>query len=996
MDFRKLNPNQIDEYTELLFAKFQSKEDIQNWVSYFLDIDLPLETVDGMSTSSPLSAIWEIYENFLHNKGGEESPSGYVLMSCREGYKTISVALIEVILLLHFELEIAHAAATETQSTVGLGYIDGFLSKIQPLMEHRGWEKISENKRTLSFKAPSGKNPFIQILICTSKGMNSRHANVLFLDELDLADPAALKEARNIVSFSRGVYGLNIFLSTRKYAFGNMAEIIGKIDELNYKLLSWNIIDVTERCPSSRYKPTETRVTRYVDRNLPLRQIDQGQFEFLSAAEQKKFDKLDNVYGGCVKCPLLPVCRMKLSEKDESCTGGFYKPIITVIQKFRENDPDTAEAQLMCFSENAEILMGNGISKPISEIQVDEEVITHLGNVKKVTQVFKRKFEGEAYKVKNHNWKHFSETIVTEEHPYLIDGAEFKSISQVATHDFDKYGGLKKKGDYFSFPSSYISNNKKEIYFSELVNKEVKSKNGLIKIHDSTGRYIPEKYKLDHNFGWIIGYYLAEGHISERKYDKNIRFTNITFSSNINENEYHDKVRDFAKKCNLTASEFACKGSKGYTIDIYNNTISELFNAICGRYSDKKKINPLLMNSNLNFLKGILEGFDAGDGTKRKQPYKELTTCSYNLATQLFVIAGRLGLCPRITKKPFKEGRKQAYLIHYIDKDYDSKQKRTKFKSAPGYNLYRVDKLEKQAYSGYVYNVEVEDDHSYIANGVAVHNCWKPGSSGLVYPRLVTTVNLESRNVLTIDEAYKILIGKESAGITEDMLLAEIQKQSIEINAGVDWGFTHEASIGIVAFPADEVWALDTFSAPGMEFSDIFEVAIKYRDRYEPRFWWVDQARPEYMVTFNKNGMKSPKFTKDVIGGISALRAKIVDGTGKRRFKIILTESNKKLINALNKHKFVLDAMGESTDKPADEQGIADIADMMRYIAQNKFPVKGAGRIHHSVSEPKSVAEQQAETVNGSFLKAVENATGVQVAQKALSTKKKGGFFFSW
>ncbi|HID63593.1 MAG TPA: adenosylcobalamin-dependent ribonucleoside-diphosphate reductase, partial [Anaerolineae bacterium] len=38
--------------------------------------------------------------------------------------------------------------------------------------------------------------------------------------------------------------------------------------------------------------------------------------------------------------------------------------------------------------------------------------------------------------------------------------------------------------------------------------------------------------------------------------------------------------------------------------------------------------------------------------------------------------------------------------------------------------LRRIDKLEKVKYNGKVYNLEVEGEHTYVANGVAVHNCF--------------------------------------------------------------------------------------------------------------------------------------------------------------------------------------------------------------------------------------------------------------------------------
>jgi hypothetical protein len=40
-----------------------------------------------------------------------------------------------------------------------------------------------------------------------------------------------------------------------------------------------------------------------------------------------------------------------------------------------------------------------------------------------------------------------------------------------------------------------------------------------------------------------------------------------------------------------------------------------------------------------------------------------------------------------------------------------------------GYLLYRVTEVALEEYSGSVHNIEVEDDHSYLVEGIAVHNC---------------------------------------------------------------------------------------------------------------------------------------------------------------------------------------------------------------------------------------------------------------------------------
>src|SRR5271170_272808 len=161
MDFRLKPPEEIKKLSKLIFEPISSPQGIKNWVKLFLGLELPLEVVDPDSTSSPLDAIWQVYQTFKNNSG-DKNP-GYILMSCREGMKTVSVAILETLLLLHFQLDIGHAAATEDQAAVGLGYIDGFLNTLEPLMVAAGWQNITQNKRLFRFKTPQGKKPYIKI-----------------------------------------------------------------------------------------------------------------------------------------------------------------------------------------------------------------------------------------------------------------------------------------------------------------------------------------------------------------------------------------------------------------------------------------------------------------------------------------------------------------------------------------------------------------------------------------------------------------------------------------------------------------------------------------------------------------------------------------------------------------------------------------------------------------------------------------------------------------
>jgi intein/homing endonuclease len=534
-------------------------------------------------------------------------------------HNTVSVSILEILLLLHFQLDIGHAAAVETQASVNLQYIEGFMLQIAPILEHSGWVNATQNKRLIKFKTPQGKFPFIKIVICNPKGMNSLHSNALFLDELDLADPKALKEGQNITGYSKGIHGITVYLSTRKYAFGNMAQAIEKADSMNYKILRWNIIDVTERCPETRHLPDLPKEDRYVAKSLPLQQISVEEFGILPDTEKSKWDLVKDAHAGCKTCPLLPVCRKRLSEKKPNSSDGFFKPIDSVIQKFRENDVDIAEAQLMC---------------------------------------------------------------------------------------------------------------------------------------------------------------------------------------------------------------------------------------------------------------------------------------------------------------------------------------------------------------------------------------WKPGSEGLVYPRFNTSVG--KGNVITTKEAYEAFVGPTSrTHISEMDLLLELKKADIPIYAGVDWGYTHDSVIIVVAYlPIGEVWVLDCFAAPGLEFVDVLENAKGYRDKYGIQRWFCDQAMPSHILSFNKNGMKSPKFVKDVFGGIESVRSKIVNAAGKRMFKVVDTPGTRKVISAIAKHRFVLDGQGNLTMEPDDERGIADICDALRYIGQNLFPVKGPYK-------PMSVMTEEDKTGNSQSVEDTERMKD-EIAKRLGpgdyrgGTGKKGGFFWDF
>lgn len=221
--------------------------------------------------------------------------------------------------------------------------------------------------------------------------------------------------------------------------------------------------------------------------------------------------------------------------------------------------------------------------------------------------------------------------------------------------------------------------------------------------------------------------------------------------------------------------------------------------------------------------------------------------------------------------------------------------------------------------------------------------CWKPSSSGMVYPRFLNK-DVDG-NVYTIAQAWEAFTGDQAPnGITLPYLIEHLQKKDIKFYCGVDWGFRHAFAITVSAvLPNGEWWIVDTYSVSGLEFEQMMDLAKTVRNMYRPKKWFCDTAQPMFIKAFKNNKMPCGEFKKDVLGGISAVRGQIIDASGRRRLKVIRHERNDWLLKMFAEHCFLLDSNGNLTQEPDDSE-VADVGDALRYMAQNLFQPKKKGQ----------------------------------------------------
>ncbi len=124
----------------------------------------------------------------------------------------------------------------------------------------------------------------------------------------------------------------------------------------------------------------------------------------------------------------------------------------------------------------------------------------------------------------------------------------------------------------------------------------------LIKPRSKT---IPNLMKLNSEFGWFIGAYLAEGSVN--------RF-NVSIS-NVNDN-YINNVKDFVNAIGLAYKDRFYEGeyAQSRTINISSSLLSEFIMSTCGNGSANKKIPEFAYSAKDEFISGLLRGYFDGDG----------------------------------------------------------------------------------------------------------------------------------------------------------------------------------------------------------------------------------------------------------------------------------------------------------------------------------------------------------------------------------------------
>ncbi len=379
----------------------------------------------------------------------------------------------------------------------------------------------------------------------------------------------------------------------------------------------------------------------------------------------------------------------------------------------------------MCLAPKTPILAGNGSIVPACELTAGSSVLTHTGRQAKVTVVScgppsAANGSGRSIKIR----------------PWLGHDIELTPNHPVFTQRGWVPAGELTLADRVAMPVREISNEVREL---RLPAWPTKQKFGRGRKPIGAG----EAVALDEEFGFAVGYYLAEGSVF---YNNGRLPAGISFARHRAEGNYAGRacsaLARFTKSRRITDRV----GSLTTHEIVYGAALARMIEDEFGA-KDQKRIPDWCFRSGKDFLRGILGGYLSGDGSKTNGYQGEYTLATVyatsirsSLVTQARDIAASLGYgWGAIDEKEagFRGGRneKQAWTVRWtgraaralrglmgLGQSGEGRPRSEKAQFDGGFVWLGIKSLES-AKLDTVYNVEVDhEDHSLRTLHFAVKN----------------------------------------------------------------------------------------------------------------------------------------------------------------------------------------------------------------------------------------------------------------------------------
>lgn len=363
-----------------------------------------------------------------------------------------------------------------------------------------------------------------------------------------------------------------------------------------------------------------------------------------------------------------------------------------------------------CFIEGTKVFTNTGY-KNIEDISIGEQVLTHTGKYQRVHNTLKREYKGTVNRFSDSAL--INDIIVTPEHPFYTKTNEWENANTIDHLVFGKYSecGSMQRVD---FDGGDLD-----------INKDV---------------------------SYLLGRFIGDGCIFHNGNHDSHQFNsfNIAFAST--ELESLNKVKDiFKSEFNLNVNINSHDSQNVSYLRKYNIPFSKFIHTHIGTKSYNKRIPSFIFNSTLEIQREFLLGLFDADGFIQSDKVLRIDLANEGLIDDIMLLGRFHGMNFRKCKLNNKLSKHTTFSLrsssnssydfyknmtkNYIDGRMDVKKDSHpayRFKSINGNTVIDI-KSETEDFDGYVFNLSVENDESYIVNNVITHNCFVHNPRDLGY-----------------------------------------------------------------------------------------------------------------------------------------------------------------------------------------------------------------------------------------------------------------------
>lgn len=361
-----------------------------------------------------------------------------------------------------------------------------------------------------------------------------------------------------------------------------------------------------------------------------------------------------------------------------------------------------------CLDESQMVFTEGGL-RPINTVRVGERVLAHDGRLHRVNHLFEREFDGELIALCGTGVPGMR---LTPNHRVFVARPANRDAKKPILDNLNDIEGVPAEdlqvGDYLAVPSMQGD----DLTFADVDYAE---------------------------FG---GMYVADGHITK----SNRSYCRVGLTIGSHKSDRVERAEELLQLFSRNKVSKATKHENNTATDLvtHDHLLYKRLEEDFGRYSYGKRIPAEVLYGNENVKWAFLRGAWGGDGCQYRKcagsDAFDYVTVSTDLAVGMAHLLRSLGISAALqTKAQLGKGTRTCYHVAISSSSsverfanglgvtaVTRKSSMNRMPFYNGYTLHRVSGVERQAFSGTVYNLEVDQANTYVTQTCAVHNSCHP------------------------------------------------------------------------------------------------------------------------------------------------------------------------------------------------------------------------------------------------------------------------------